>query len=165
MALVLVSFVHWIRWFTSFLGVLFLISASVLMLVLGLQLPFESFLASTLIFSSFLGFSLALHWLFVIFLSWKLSRIIMTLHELVSFRYAPFVRHDSAFCQLHNMSSVDRQKHGILSNLFNYGEVHVRFTEVSDPVQFHYVPRPAIFIRALEEIMEHQRTNIASPKE
>ncbi len=164
MGLVLVHREHWMHWLASWMLTFVTAFASVALLYF---LPYiqDSSLHGVLFLASFAGAMASVHSIFILILSWDLSRNVLTLHEIIDFQYVPFVKHDSSLIQIDQISNVDRYKHGLLANIFNYGEVRLNLSHGLESFHLHYVPHPAIFVRAIDEVMALQRTNMASPKE
>jgi hypothetical protein len=116
-------------------------------------------LAQIILFVSFITVMAINHWLFIYLLYWELSTWVITTKRLIDFRFLPYVQHDTSFIVISEIHEIDKWKHGILKNLFNYGDVEINLPAIPKPHMFHYVPKPSRFATMIHTIHKTKHPN------
>lgn len=98
------------------------------------------------------------HWLFIYFFWWEMSSWIITTHRLIGFRFLPYVRHDTSFVMIQEINEIDKRKHGLIQNVFNYGTIQINLLAGHEMVLIEHVPNPSRMVN-LVSALEEARQN------
>ena len=96
------------------------------------------------------------HWMMIYSFSWLLSSWVVTTKRIITFQFLPYVKHDESFVMIAEIHEIDKTKHGLMQNIFNYGSVDINLAAMNEPVRFIYMKRPVAFVNLVQAI--HKQT-------
>lgn len=92
------------------------------------------------------------HFFFLFILEWIVSSMVVTTCQIINFRIFPFVEDDVAYIEIKEIHEIDKEKHGIVKNLLNYGDVFIHLSGKGFPVDLHHVRHPGRFVDMIEAL-------------
>lgn len=106
-------------------------------------------LGSVAFLCAYLALLVTHHWLFMYLLSLELSGWAITTRRIIDFHFLPYVEHDMRTISILEIKEMEKRQHGILKNLFHYGEVEVNLAANPEALIFRYVAYPGKFVHLL----------------
>jgi hypothetical protein len=105
--------------------------------------------AMVLAFVAYFVLLITHHWFFIYLLSLELSGWAITQKRIIEFQFLPYVRHDMIYINIDDVTESEKRQHGVLKNLFHYGEVELNLASSGETIEFRYVPYPGIFVEKI----------------
>jgi len=148
---------HWITYIKPLL--LLILSTGIFvfcMLSLAKIHTYSPVLSDTLLIAALLGYTAVIHRFFLETFDWALSNWIITNRRVLCFRGIPFQRNDVRFIDINRIEDIEKTKHGVWSNLCDFGEVTMNVAAAPEPIVFRYIPSPGRFVNLIESIRDQR---------
>ena len=100
----------------------------------------------------FVALVIAHHFFFMLIIAWIASTLIITGKRLIEIRFLPFVEDDITHIDIRKINELDKKKHGLLSNILNYGDIEIKLENTAEKIIFRHIPRPSEFVNVIEQI-------------
>ena len=92
------------------------------------------------------------HFLFLLIFQYILSSWFVTNKRILDFATTPYVRDDTMFINIGEIHQIEKHKHGLMQNIFNYGDIIINLLAIRESIVLHYVPDPSLFVSIVELI-------------
>lgn len=109
-------------------------------------------LGATLIVLSVLTMLTTLHVFFMYVLEWSLSCLFITPQWLIDLHSLSFEEDSVSLVEISKINKIDKEKHGMLKNILNYGELVLSVTGVQKNPRYTYISRPSDVATLLESL-------------
>lgn len=151
-------YTHWITSLTPFLLYLTGLGLAIFTFILPNFFPdnWLEFGAWVRLFA-FAIFLVVHHWAFIYTFHWALSPLLITNKRLILFEFFPYVRHDVKYLSLLDVHEVEREKEGLLQNIFNYGTLKVDLTATLEPVTIEDLPHVALVANLIQSLLKEYK--------
>ena len=143
---------HWIVKIKPFLLYIIAIALSIAIFYASTLLP-QASVVNLIFRCAALGiFFVSNHWIVIFMLHSYVSTTILTNKRIISFKFIPFVKHDVEHLQIQEIKEINKIKHGIIQNVFNFGEVSINTVTSSNVSIFNNLPNPSKFVNYLQAL-------------
>lgn len=113
-----------------------------------------SLLSSLLYLFSLAFLVVIVHRFFLSLISWELSSWVVTDRFIIDFQNNLLTKNDVLYIDIFRIDEIEKKKHGFLSNLLRYGDVHVNIAAAPYPIICKYVPYPGDFTNLIKSIRD-----------
>lgn len=140
---------HWVTHvFPVFLAVVLLTASVVLLLMSGMALTHQSWIAAVAFFGGLSVLLITLHWFFVRMLSDSMEQILITDKRIVHLQLRLLLHEMTHEISFEKMKTVSATKNGFLQNVLSYGSL--KFEGGSE---VRYVAHPNAVVKDIEQAM------------
>lgn len=144
---------HWLTSFKPFLLLLLGWTIFFFLFFLSFELRSVSIFAGAVLLIIDLAIILTVHhFVFIFSFERFMSDIIVTTEELIEVKFLFLVRDDISSSEIEQIHSIEKEKHGMLRNILNYGDVFIYFAGKSKVVHLQYLCNPTEFVRLLQTV-------------
>jgi membrane protein YdbS with pleckstrin-like domain len=150
---------HWIHLMPFFLKLSGVIGALILVNSFGLM---DDFTTQTRFFLNSSAAVILLHVTCFRLYNYFLKVMLITNYRLIDIRHTVFLKREREVIPMSNIQDIRYQQNGILSRIFNYGDLIVLGSSSDVKYQFHYVPKANKLHHLLGEI--HRKALRESPR-
>ena len=144
---------HWILYLKPVFFLLFGAALAALLILAGRWLsPFHA--TAPFAFYAMASFTLlvAVHFAFILFFEIIISKVIVTTKRVIEIRYKPFVIDDIDHAEIDRVNEVEKVKHGLFKNIFNYGSIHMSIPGKTDYFRITDIKKPSKLANLIEAI-------------
>jgi len=144
---------HWIvKVMPFFVYTLFWITFFILFLTYDQLKAISPVIAFIVFFIAFLVLFIGHHFFFLFIIQDLISTLVITNKRIIEIHFFPFLRDDVSYLEIEQIHEIDKEKHGFLKNLLNYGNVLVNIPGRPKLLTFRNIRYPSKFINLIEGI-------------
>ena len=113
---------------------------------------------------AFFSLVVAHHFFFILVIRTILSCWVITTERVIDFQMTPLVKDDAAYITIRQIREIEKEKHGLLQNILNYGRLVIHVADAHEPFIINYIPHPSKFVNLIEAIREGKMAKEFDPE-
>ena len=146
---------HWITLVSAILGYVIGVMAFFILLFVANVFQPEDTYSDVFWFIAVVVLFIIHHRLFIVLIYWELSSWVITTELVIDFENSLFVKNDVIYINIHEIHEIEKKKHGLLSNILDYGEVYINVPATPYPIICRDIPHPDDFTNLIESIRDN----------
>ncbi len=132
-----------------------ILSAVLVWIAFAIRDASEAFGALLILFATFTILA-TLHIFFMYVLEWSLSSLFITPQWLIDLHSLSFEEDSVSLVEISKINKIDKEKHGMLKNILNYGELVLSVAGVKENPRYTYISRPSDVAALLESLKTNE---------